>query len=501
MDPLSISTGQGKGDAQVFQKDLTPAMGVEYQLDEKRRNEAQLEAQKKARDKANKDLFDNIDELNVTGYLPHVNYLNKQKDAIRDYITDQYVKTKGKYDATVDPVVGKLVSTFKKENEMSTQIKDYAKTLPAMLTKENKDQYTDESVGEINRFLQLPLNEQVKYVEEKGKFPIPEPKPALVDPESLFKEMGEHLGKRKTTIETPIEGDMTRTVSSTGVVKGDRLDGVNTIIESGLKGTDPKAVKFVSEVENQLQNNPEYRLAKANGNTDKAQKIFQQEAQQEGLKRMNKYIPSEYSNTLQGGEGKGEKVLTSADVRENVPVTLYRSGLGKSTQTHAPYGVTLPSNVSLNIPATENIIDARTGKPLEDYDQTPYTGDLSITGGKILSIMEGDDGNNKIKLKPYLFSTTTIRDEEGKAVKKDVRVPLDEIKGNKVLEKNSGGINELEKKIDKWNEDQDKKSSTKDTEKDEKSISLSDAKAANPNFKGTDTELIDRYSKHGYKIK
>lgn len=252
-DPLAISTGQGKGAAQVFQPSINTGTALQYGMRDRAAKEREAAKQEAARKKSVDDIFSNLEEVNVTGYLPHVNYLTKQKESVRDYMSNKYVDSDGKYSPATDPVVGKLVSTLKKENAMSTQIKDYAKQLPTMLTKENSKNYTTESIGEIDRFLKMPLNQQVKYVEDNGAYPLPKPKPEVIDYDKSIDDLGKGLSEKSSTVEKALSTGGTETISVSGFDPENVDLYAKSYVIAGVEGRRPDAAALLVSTRKKLE--------------------------------------------------------------------------------------------------------------------------------------------------------------------------------------------------------------------------------------------------------
>lgn len=167
----------------------------------------------------------------------------------------------------------------------------------------------------------------------------------------------------------------------------------------------------------------------------------------------------------------GEEVLTAEDIKTKIPITKNLTEIGKAfigesgkaeipktikrVEDVAHYGLTLPSNVTLNIPSSKYVIDRNTGEKID------YIGQLNVSGGQILSNKVQENG--KEKYVPYLYATTSYVtvDEDGKekTIKKDVEIPLSALRGQKVLEKHKKAIDEIERKTEELNKE--KKSYTK----------------------------------------
>lgn len=458
MEPLSLTSGIGKGDAQIFDKGLTTVQGLDYVLQEKRRREQEAKLKEQQKQKAVKDIYDNIDEVNVTGYLPHLNYLNNQKDSIRGYLTEQYTNTGGKYNPQGDPVVGKLVSNLKKENEMSNQIKHYAQQLPSMLTKENSKNYTDESVLEVDKFLKLPLNDQVKYVEGNG-FPIPQPKPEMIDYDKNIDSIAKGLSEKTTTVEKTTPSGMTQTVSVSGFDPSNVDLYSKSYIAGGLDGRKPDAANLLVATRKKLDNDIVFQAM----DEDAKQNKVIQEAEKYVKNRMMAAEGKKFSSTLQSsGSGSGKKNITVEDIKTDVPITRAipkKEGKPETKVETAKFGVTLPSDITLNVPSTVGVLDTKTGKSLLapkssrlDTTPVPYTGQLELTGGgKLLAVAVQNNATGKSELKPMLFATATLVDKEGKTEKREVQIPLDQIRGEKILEGSAEALDEFQKRIDDYN--------------------------------------------------
>lgn len=124
--------------------------------------------------------------------------------------------------------------------------------------------------------------------------------------------------------------------------------------------------------------------------------------------------------------------LAISDIKKDVPINIYVPKKGKQVEYTASYGVTLPSNVTLNIPVSKNVMNRATGEPLDK------TGQMNISGGQLVSRPYTKEG--KTFVKAMLHTTARIGDENI-----DVEVPLEEIRGQKILEKNKAVIDEFQR--------------------------------------------------------
>lgn len=166
-------------------------------------------------------------------------------------------------------------------------------------------------------------------------------------------------------------------------------------------------------------------------------------------------------------DGSGDSEINIESIKKQVPVNIVEGGnevmdgklvqTGKKVQDVAHYGVTLPSNVTLDIPASKNVIDRQTGAALN------YTGQLNIAGGQLLSTKVGTQKSG-FKYVPYLYTQATVKDEKGNPKKVDVQIPLSEIRGQKVIEKSAPAINEFERLTEELNKKETPKKDNKSAE-------------------------------------
>lgn len=167
-----------------------------------------------------------------------------------------------------------------------------------------------------------------------------------------------------------------------------------------------------------------------------------------------KNIPDVYKQSEVELKSDGTKTLTSADVKTKVPVTIYDAKQKKEIADIADYGVTLPTTLTANIPNAKGIISRDTGKELEAGGKQ-FVGELNITGSKIYSSKLTKNG--KEFYVPVLYATATMLDGEGKTVTKNVEVPLSMLRGDKTIEDNKAGIDELQRKTDELNKSKEPK--------------------------------------------
>ena len=152
--------------------------------------------------------------------------------------------------------------------------------------------------------------------------------------------------------------------------------------------------------------------------------------------------------------------LTAVDIKENVPVNIFDATKGQNIADKANYGLALPSNVTINLANAEGVVSRDTGKQLVGADDKPFVGQLNITGGEIYSTKFQEAGTKKVKYVPMLYTTATVPMPDGKSVTKNVQIPLDKIKDQKVLAKHKEAIDEIQKKTEALNQ---KKVATKKT--------------------------------------
>ncbi len=506
---IETSSGLGLGEAQVYDKGLNTTDALQYALSEKKRKEVEAQTKQKAAQKAMGDIYDTVDEVNVTGYLPHVNYLTKQKDQIRGYLTDKYVQTQGKYNPNTDPVVGKLVSNLKKENQMSTQIKEYAKQLPTMLTKENAKHYTDDSILEVDKFLKLPLDQQVKYVEDNGSYPLPQPKPEVIDYDKNIDEIGKGLSEKSTTIEKPKSEGGTQTVTTSGYDPKNVELYAKSYITAGIEGRRPDAANLLQATKKRLDSDIVFQ---AMSPEDQQRKVMQ-EAEKYVTKRLYAGEKKDYKETLQADSGgSGQKANYSVTpVTKTINVNFPETQKEGEGQTYVPKDVTVKSHeLKSNIPIQKEVsevINPETwtkekpvggqqfvmssvielpvykegkykGKPMsdEEYKKYPALGEMKkMASGTIKKKVQQTDDKG--------FPVIDMFTGQPKTTLQDSPAYIDYSVVKPVLE---------EKKIKLEESSAPEKS-------DEKNISLAQARSANPGK--SDKELIEGYKKHGYTVK
>lgn len=294
-DPLSISTGQGKGAAQVFRPGLTPEMGLEYQLGKKQAADEAKAAAQKQRQKAKDDALKTIDDVALGGWVGNLPELESQKEFLINKMADNYIKNPN-YDPTVDREM-RLATSQLKANVLANKGKeDWIKsTVPFQ-------QKSDDFEGweEVRRVQQGGLGEYNNYIKEHGSAPYPTPKKELLNYDKAIKDIFKGLGAKVVTTETPLAEGGTRLVGSKKVPMSTQDEAVTDFVNSGINGRVPEAVQFVEDIKTKLSGETIFRIAPP----EKQAKMIMDEAKKETLRKGKQVLDEEYSDKLQG-QGQG----------------------------------------------------------------------------------------------------------------------------------------------------------------------------------------------------
>lgn len=469
-DPLSISTGIGQGEAQVFRPGLTPENALEYNLKRKYAEAAAEAERKKSKAKAKEDALKMIDEVNLEGYLPNINTLNENANYIRDYFARQYMSNPD-YDPN-NPVARKLIGNLKKDVLTNKKVEDWAKSLNQFRSKADDFEGWDE----VNKVLNMPLAEQVAYA-EKNPFPYPTPKAELIDYEPLFKDLAGGLGTSQVTTERPLEGGGTEVIGSKTVPMSLQQEGIRDLVDAGINNRNPKAVKFVEDIKAKLSNDAAFQIAPP----EKQAKMIQAEAQKEGEKKLKKYLDTQFSRTMQG-QGKGSALIfgSGGDV-ENDQVRVVVSDLPDRTQYNiAQIKSTENSTMQFSRPDKSVVV----GTPLR-IEKLKGTGEANI----VVSVPE-----TKTVTKGFGSGKTTTEVKTGKS--KEVRVPYKGVNEDRIMK---GKLKFTIDEIDKGQQEKGVQVKATEQETKVKIGSLSAARKKNPGV--SDEDLISQYAQYGYTLK
>ncbi|OHB99069.1 MAG: hypothetical protein A2Z57_04025 [Planctomycetes bacterium RIFCSPHIGHO2_12_39_6] len=469
-EPLAISTGQGKGFATVL-----PASGVNYYELKLKRQAA--EAKKREDDKAREqkiktDLFDTLNDLEVTGFIPHTQQLNEEKIGIQKYMTEKYMQNEN-YNPNTDSEFAKKFGDFKLHNKVSTDIKDWHKSEWAKL-QANKDIWDVTSTDTLSKFFKMPLAEQTKFITDYG-FPQLTPKKEVLDYDS---EIAKLVPKPSgNTIEVLQPNGTTKTESVDAPDVGAMQSIAQRFADAGFKGINTFAGGLVRNLKSEFADDAQFKLL----DEEEQDQFINAKAYEHTLKVMKDYAAKNYSSTIQGGTGGGFSF--GDDFMENDKVKVVYS-----------------ENPSMKI------YDIAQIKGTENANFDFKTADGDIIYGKPLRIEKSKDkGWTHIVVGVPETETVTVREGAqtiekkvltGKIIEKSVPYSSNE---NRVMKgKFNFTISDIDKGLSKKGVQVEQGTSKKEVTQ---AISLAEAKNANPTFKGTDAELIAKYKKHGYTVK
>lgn len=455
--PQAPQAGIGIGGAQIFLQDPSKEI-IAAAVRERNRKQAEAIRKQKELDKVHENIYDSAKELKVAGYIAHLPELQAHRDSIQQYVTGKIMADKN-YDGN-DPVLLKRISDYGTEVETNKKVDEWARMVLPLMNKTNENDYTPESRKEVSDFLNTKtIGEKEKWIQEKG-LPSFEPTAKVMDwrkdNESAFKS----LGTSEYSNETPIEGGMTQIKSGKAVPKTTIDNYVKLYVQAGMNSQDLKAAALIQETANELTDkDPAFKFSPQ----EKQQELIKNAAEAKLKAHGTPFLSNESKTELQGGGG-GEKkyAKTEADVKKDVPISIIKGGNktvdGKVEHTtekvrdKADYALTLSTNYAGNISNAEGIIDTNTGGQLVSDDGTPFVGQLEVSGADIYSTKVKKDG--KVFYEPYLYATAKLPDatEEGKTVTKNVKIPLSKIRGDKAIEQDARGVDEIQRLTDKLNE-------------------------------------------------
>jgi len=464
--PRAISTGIGQGEAQVFRPGLSPESALEYNIRKKQAEGEAAAKRRAAQAKSQKEALKAIDDVALEGYLPNVNQLNENANYIRDYVARQYMDNP---DYNVDnPVIKKMVGGLKKDVLTNKKVEDWAKSLRTYRPKADEFEGWDE----VNKVLKMPLADQVKYAEE-NPFPYPTPKTEIIDYEPMFQGLASKLGTKQSTVERPLEEGGTEVIGSTRVPSSVKQEAISDMVDAGIKGRNPKAVQFVEDIKVKLSEDFEFQ----NAPEEKQAKMIMEEAQQEGERRLNKYLDEKFSKTMQG-QGKGSTLIFGGggDVENDQVRVVVSEDAGKRVY---------------------DIAEIKTGEnKLYDFSLP----DGQVVKGIPLRIEKSlKTGGKDVIISVPKYTTKTEGFGKGRITKK---VPTGEYEERKVPYKtNESRIfkGKFKFTLDDIDKGQQEKGVQVKSMGEANTISLADARKANPGV--SDKDLISQYAKYGYTVK
>lgn len=466
-DPLSISTGQGRGEAQMLpQSGKSPYDLYTDYIAVKKQKEA-VDTKKVA------DAYKGLDDVKIGGFVKDTQYLFDKKNELQNRIATQLQANKGKYSTATDEDFNKKLNKLKEMNQFSENTKAL---FAAELTKlqSGKDQWDPKTVEEVTTFFNLPIEERYEFINKKNKIPTLAPKAEVID------YIGE-INKLNTPYKTK---------------------GGETGSKDGRIGT--YDIEEVDEVK--LEDLGErYWTAGENNSSKGAQRLM------EVVKAKVEADP----NTILLNEQEKAQQIKQAFKDEFKKIKLSQAKTSKKYGSKsAKDGFSFGEDGSLETDSYVYVVgeeDAlEVGQPFEKAtDKKKYT-------KKTVTPTPKRGGKNKVD---------EFTDEDGKRIVFSPEKAITNEKGEWVIVGTTAGANPRQKEVPyKGNEgvwrgnfdgspdqiynETEKQKGKKTTGKGgssgapsiaQKTISLSDAKKANPGV--SDEELVKSYAKYGYKVK
>lgn len=488
MDPLAIATNKGEGEAIVFKSDNKDPYDI-YQADRARRD-AMLAQKKAAQAKTQAQRLQDLEDLNKLAVEGHISYLDEEgqmKNAMIAKASDALMKSGGTAD--INQVIYKDLTEFQKTRDTAKQVEAWASQVGQVINTD-RNKLDDSSVEQVKSFLKLKPSEKKEYLLKSG-FPQLKHKEEFqdynADLRSIGKQIGQDLGGGSVM---DAEGNITTTTTKT-TPKENILATADLYVKSGLNknNPNPKAAKLISDTRDLLANDPLFNILppeqqlqqvinKANEYAIKELEIVQTEENRNRLSRAPKLtaaekvvevIPEKDAEVNVALVGTGEKSSEAVD-KGAVGVTRWRF----------PKTVTVQANPN-------TVFDINTGKAEKSY------GDYKMTVSEVVKapIIEDKDGNYYIlpkhKIAEYKkkypdmkgvsnkkFASVIYENEDGEEVKK--YIPYEVIE----------------------NQIKEQKLNLRDESPSKNTISLKDARSANPGV--SDADLKKNYAKFGYTV-
>jgi hypothetical protein len=466
-DPLAIATGKDKGFATVL-----PESTVNYYELKLKRQAAEAKKAEDARVKEQKvknDLFQTMNDLEITGFIPQTQQLNEEKIAIQKHLTDKYMQNQN-YNPNVDSEFAKKFGEFKLHNKISTDIKDWHKSEWAKL-QASKDIWDTTSAETLTSFFKMPIADATKYIEKYG-FPQLTPKKAAVDYDAEIVKLVPDQSSQ--TVEVP-QPDGTTKLTSVSKADTEAMKSIaQRFADAGFKGTNEKAVALIGDLKSQFSDDAQYKLL------DDAEKdqFIKAKAYEYTLKGMQDAAAKSVSQTLQGAAGgKGGFSFGGGTTMQNDKIAVsYAYDSGKDTEIFTFDDIKTPENRLLTFKVKNEKGEAINveGTPLR------YEKKGGVVPTLVISVKEKAPFNGKETLKEYSVNYNQAADK----VKNNYGFnPYEIIEGLKLQGVKVRGTTTTTKKAEG------------------KTISMADAKKANPTFKGSDADLVAKYKAYGYTVK
>ncbi len=474
-DPLAVSTGQGRGEAQVLpQSGKSPYDLYSDYITTKKKKET--EGAKNAA-----DAYKGLDDLKLDGFVKDTQYLYDKKNQLQNRIASQLQVNKGKYNTATDP---ELVRNLNKLQEMNEFSKNTKGLFNAELTKlqAGKDQWDPKTVEEVTTFYNLPIEERYDYINKGGKIPTLEPKAEVVDYIGEINKLDTPYARNAGEMK-PKDGRIG--TYDTKAVDELQLDNLaDKYWTAGENNASKGAQKLMGIVKAKVDANPNAIVWTDAEKAQKTKEAFKDEFKKIKLSQAetskNYGSKSAKEGFSFGGDGMLENdkyVYVVGDEKREEPSTTKE---GEAVGAFGKKASTPVYNVKVVTPTPKrggkNKIDEFTDKDGKVVVFSPEKAEQKESGEwVIIGTTAGE--HPKKKEVPYVGNEGVWR---GNFDGSPEQIYDETIKQRGQKSTGTGG-------------------SSGATSISKKTISLSDAKKANPGI--TDDELVKRYAKYGYKVK
>lgn len=476
MDPLSIATQKGEGEAVVFKSDYQDPYDVYAK--ERQRKDLLLAKKKADEAKVKEQRLKDLDELNklaIEGHISYLDDLGKMKNAMIEKASDALLKSGGTAD--INQVIYKDLTDFKKTMDVAKQVESWASQVQQNIDK-NAEKISPESIEGVKSFIKLTPTEKKDYLTKNG-FPHLTPKQEMVNYDEDIAKI--KVAKRKTDTDQITGAYITTT-------KGESIDpkDVDMLAERYVKngtGENPRSLaakQLLDDIKSQMSDDPNFQLL------DDEEQMFAVQ------NKAKEYVKSGILAKESTSSGKEIKALPS---KKDYSLSGNVYGSDKWRFSYDNGKVSIEDVLSPENKYYKFIVDGETKyiRPLEF--------DVSTEPEKKYAAYQPDDPNfNKQKVSnPDFIGEEEYVDEDGYKAYRTIRIPYDKVKGKMEAitgvslqdVKNNFGIGPV------------KKSDSKIVSKGGKKVSSTVIKnlVGKKGYEGyTEKELVDYYKSQGYSI-
>lgn len=467
MDPLSIASKAGEGEAVIFKSDYKDPYDI-YTQERARRDALLLQKknnQAKVQQQRLKDLED-LSKLSVEGHISFLDEEGQMKNKMIEKASAALLKSGGTADVYKE--IYPELTEFQKVRDTAKQVETWASQVGQTINAD-RNKLDDMSVDEVKSFLKLKPADKKTYLLEKGGFPQLKHKEDFIDYNKSLRDIGKQIGQK--TIGTPVRlanGDIeTQTTKTTPV---EFLDNeADKFVKSGLVANpNPAASKLIADTKVLLENDPLFNNA-----TPEEQTMLVFNKAKEYARREMQIVQDEENRktiSLAPKETASEKVIDVIPERE-AEVNVGMVGTGEKSEEAVKTGAVdvtrwrFPKTVTVQ--ANPNtVFDINTGKAEKSF------GDYKMTVSEVVEapVVTDKEGNfymlPKDKVAEYKkrypdmkgvssrkFASVIYENEEGEEVKKYIpyEVIENQIKEQKLNLKGAGEVSTEKLTEKEWN--------------------------------------------------